>query len=520
MLAALLEPHLLVPILSHAVPMLFAIGALLAGAAATPIAWARARHVTTVALLTAVATAITGAATSTAWIVAHAAVLVLIAFIGHVIARFTATYLAGEPDQPRFVRWLLATLCGATLVVATNNLGVLVGAWLLASLSLQNLLLFHAHRPAAQMAAHKKFLVSRMADACAIGAIALLASRFGTLEIDTIVAAVAGGAELGAAGRVAVVALATAALLKSAQLPFHGWLMQVMEAPTPVSALLHAGVVNLGGFVLIRLHTLVAAEPVAQTLLVVVGSVTATVAALVATTRISIKVALAWSTCAQMGFMVLQCGLGLPEMALLHLVAHSLYKANAFLGAGTAVHHAVVANLTPRPEPAKAAARLVALAFGAAAVWAASTVFDVSLTTEPAVFAMGTVVALATVPLAARGGGTNDRVAWLVRFGAAAAIVFVWFGLHATMHAWLGAPSAPSPAAASLAAWTALTFVALFAAQTFVVSRPQATAVRRLHARCFGGLFLDEWFTRLTLRVWPNQVARSSGSVSIDRESR
>ena len=101
-----------------------------------------------------------------------------------------------------------------------------------------------------------------------------------------------------------------AAVLKTALLPLHGWLIQVMEAPTPVSALLHAGVVNIGGFILIRLAELISLAPVAQVVLVVAGSLSAVLAGLVMLSRVSIKVRLAWSTCAQMGFMLAQCGLG------------------------------------------------------------------------------------------------------------------------------------------------------------------------------------------------------------------
>ena len=152
---------------------------------------------------------------------------------------------------------------------------------------------------------------------------------------------------LGRSGAAAVL-IAGAVLLKSAQLPLHGWLIQVMEAPTPVSALLHAGVVNLGGYILIRLAPLIGASIAAQTLLVVVGSLTAAIAGIVMLTRITIKVRLAWSTCSQMGFMVMECGLGLYDLALLHLVAHALYKAHAFLTAGEAVQEGLARHLILR----------------------------------------------------------------------------------------------------------------------------------------------------------------------------
>ncbi len=489
-------------LLAHAVPILLLAGALAAGRAtvAAETAWARARRVAAGAWLAASLALLVAAATLGGWATAHAAVLVLVTFVGWVLTRYASTYLAGEPEQPRFVRWLLATLAGASLVVATGNFGVLVAAWLGASLSLQNLLTCYRDRPAALLAAHKKFLVSRTADLCLGAAAALLAWRFGTLELAAMLEAVGAGAAPGAAGRAAVVLVAVATLLKSAQLPFHGWLMQVMEAPTPVSALLHAGVVNLGGFVLIRLHPLVAAVPAAQTVLVVAGSLTAALAALVASTRISIKVALAWSTCAQMGFMVLQCGLGLVEMAWLHLIAHSLYKANAFLGAGTAVHHAVVAALAGRAGPARVGARAGAFLASLAMVWLVSRGCGVSLATQPAVVAMAFVVALALVPLLAADAG---RAGWPRRLAAALAVAAAWFGLHHGLQLWLG--EAPATAATGwLAAWTAACFALAFVVQSWCAARPEAAAVQRLHAWFFGGLFLDEWFTRLTLRVWPN----------------
>ena len=131
--------------------------------------------------------------------------------------------------------------------------------------------------------------------------------------------------------------LAIAALLKSAQFPTHGWLTEVMETPTPVSALLHAGVVNAGGFLLIRFADVMLQAPVVLAVLVMVGGFTALFGSLVMLTQSAVKTSLAWSTVAQMGFMILQCGLALFPIALLHIVAHSLYKAHAFLASGSAI---------------------------------------------------------------------------------------------------------------------------------------------------------------------------------------
>src|SRR5699024_5748449 len=132
---------------------------------------------------------------------------------------------------------------------------------------------------------------------------------------------------------------ALAVIIRTALLPVHGWITQVMEAPTPVSALLHAGVVNLGGYVLIFFAPLIAQSPAARLFLLIFGLGSATLGGITMLTRVSIKVHLAWSTLGQMGFMLIECSLGLYSLAALHLLGHSLYKAHNFLAASSAVRH-------------------------------------------------------------------------------------------------------------------------------------------------------------------------------------
>ena len=269
--------------------------------------------------------------------VPSAVMLGLISFIGVVILQYSRRYLDGDSGQSRYVRWFLAILAAVSLLVTANHLALLWLAWFATSLALHQLLTFYDDRPPALIAAHKKFITSRIADICLLIGFTLLASAADSAELDQIFARIASAETLWPGAGLAAILLAAAAALKCAQLPFHGWLIQVMEAPTPVSALLHAGVVNIGGFLMIRLAPVMVEAEVAQTLLVVVGSVTAVLASLVMMTRVSIKVALAWSTSAQMGFMLVECGLGAYSLALLHLVAHSLYKAHAFLASGSTV---------------------------------------------------------------------------------------------------------------------------------------------------------------------------------------
>jgi NAD(P)H-quinone oxidoreductase subunit 5 len=137
-------------------------------------------------------------------------------------------------------------------------------------------------------------------------------------------------------------------LLKSAQFPTHGWLTEVMKTPTPVSALLHAGVINAGGFLLIRFADVMLLAPGVLAALVMFGGFTALFGRLVMLTQPAVKTSLAWSTVAQMGFMILECGLALFPLALLHIVAHSLYKVHSFLASGTAVENVAAIR---RPGP-------------------------------------------------------------------------------------------------------------------------------------------------------------------------
>ena len=496
--------------------------ALFAGpGAATAAAWRGARWAAAVAVACAalsLAAVLLGSQGSTRGVRADAVgglVMLLAAFVGWVIVRYSQPYLNGERAERHYVRWLMATLATVSLVVAANHVLVLALAWTATSLALHRLLTFFGNRPAAVVAAHKKFIVGRAADVCMLAAAALLVLAFDTLHIDLIALQAAAEPQLPWAAQAAAVLIACAALLKCAQLPFHGWLIQVMEAPTPVSALLHAGVVNLGGFVLIRFAPLVAEVPAAQVLLVAAGTTTAVLAALVMTTRISVKVMLAWSTCAQMGFMLMQCGLGAWDMALLHLVAHSLYKAHAFLGAGGAVRRALLVQLTPRG----AAPGLPGLVFGALVgvgmtllAGAAWQWLVPAQAAPPAIWVLAGIVAFALVPLvhapALRLGGL-----WLPALGLGAfGVAFSYFGLHALFGTWFGTGFAtglatglgPITAATPAPLWAAvaLAFGALFVAQSLITVAPRSAVVRSLYPWFYGGLFIDEKFNRMAFGLW------------------
>ncbi|MFZ7090347.1 proton-conducting transporter membrane subunit [Primorskyibacter sp. 2E233] len=286
--------------------------------------------------------------------------LVLVSFIGWLVLRYSKTYMDGEVRQGAFTSWMAATLAAVLLLVMSGNLFQLFAAWTFTSLSLNRLLLFYPERVTARRAARKKAIVARLSELALAGAVVLLIAETGTADIETILAM----AEANWMTIIAALLIAVSAVLASAQFPVHGWLTEVMEAPTPVSALLHAGVINAGGFLLIRFADVMLLAPGVMAVLVMLGGFTALFGGLVMLTQPAVKTSLAWSTIAQMAFMIMQCGLALFPLALLHIVAHSLYKAHAFLSSGEAVRNVAAIH---RPGPiAVPSARNVVQAFAVA----------------------------------------------------------------------------------------------------------------------------------------------------------
>ncbi|MBL9026178.1 MAG: NADH-quinone oxidoreductase subunit L [Myxococcales bacterium] len=439
--------------------------------------------------------------------VARATMLLLVCGLGAIVVRYARTYLRDEPGRDRCLRWLLSTLSGVTTLVTTGSLLVLAVAWTATSLALHQLLTFYPDRPAALVAAHKKFLVSRLADACVGASLALIHLEVGSFEIGAVLAWIGARSVLPASMQAAAVLLVVAVALRSAQLPFHGWLMQVMEAPTPVSALLHAGVVNLGGFVLITLAPWIDAVEIARILLVAVGLVTVVVAALVTTTRVSVKVALAWSTCAQMGFLLVQCGLGLWSLALLHVLAHSLYKAHAFLRAGSAVDQWRTKSMAPIGAPPSLARMLAASVVGVGCAMSCVALLSLVL---PQVASHGALdwlfavlVGAAVVPLLVAPAAPGPRALAAVGLRAGGVVV-LYSGWHV-----LASFSMPSPAAApSDVGWILVVvgFSVLVLVKSTLQLRPHGSFARTLHPWLFSGLYLDERFTRLVFHVWPPRI--------------
>ena len=435
--------------------------------------------------------------------------LLLVSFVGAIVSRYARNYLDGDPNQGRFHKWLTLTLASILSLIVSGNLLMFSLAWIATSLCLHQLLMFYRERPAAVLSAHKKFIASRIGDASLLLAIFLIGSTLHTLEFHEIFARMAAlEGDLPAGLQAASLLVVVSAALKSAQFPLHGWLIQVMEAPTPVSALLHAGIVNAGAFLVIRMSPIMSHSGSAMAALAIVGLVTLTLASLVMLTQTSIKVSLAWSTTAQMGFMLLESGLGLYSLAMLHLVAHSLYKAHAFLASGSGVDAFRAPAIHYAPQGSQAGRLLVALGLAGTLAVGVGAGFGVTWRSEPALVAAGVIVAIATSQLVLQVTTLLGSAAALWRAAGLGAVVCVaYFSLHALFDFAVAGSVLPLHEAASafhavLVPLTIAAFAGLLLMQQFI--KASGSRLReRLYMHLYNGLYIDVYITRLLQRVWP-----------------
>jgi NAD(P)H-quinone oxidoreductase subunit 5 len=430
-----------------------------------------------------------------------ATVALLVAFVGWIVVRYSRSYLDGEAREGAFHGWMLATLAAVLLLAQAGDLWTVALSFVAVGLTLRQLLLFYRDRPEARRAAAKFTMVWVAGDLSLIAAATLLHGSFGTVGLDALPQAAAGGLSMPA--QVAVGLIVAAAALKTAAFPLHGWLTEVMEAPTPVSALLHAGIINAGGLLLIRTADLVQASPGAMAALVMIGGFTALFGAMVMLTQSAAKTALAWSTVSQMGFMLLQCGLGLWPLALLHIVAHSLYKAHAFLSAGGSIE-AVTAARRPGPVAVPgllAVARAFALALMLYALVAGGFTLIVG-PKSPQALALGVILIFGVAYLVAQGLADTapaelTRRTGLASFGAALG----YFGFQVVANAAWG-PFLPHAPMAGALEWA---LIVLALASFGVVAVAQALfplwshhpAAAGLRVHLTNGFYLNAVLDRL-----------------------
>jgi len=435
--------------------------------------------------------------------------LLLVSFVGVVVSRYSRNYLDGEANQGRFHKWLSLTLAAILTLIVSGNLLMFSLAWIATSLCLHQLLMFYRERPAAVLAAHKKFVASRIGDVSLLIAIFLIGSTLNTLEFEVMFRAMETmQGPLPTALQWAAGLIVISAALKSAQFPFHGWLIQVMEAPTPVSALLHAGIVNAGAFLVIRMSPIMSHSSMALGLLALIGLTTLALASLVMLTQTSIKVSLAWSTTAQMGFMLLECGLGLYSLAMLHLVAHSLYKAHAFLASGSGVdgfRAPSIAYASPKPQTWQKGlvfmlAVLMTLGIGAA--------FGITIYQQPALLAAGAIVAIAMTQLILQAANLNSSREFVLKaFGLSFVASTAYFALHHLFELALAGSVLPVRETHGVFQIALVPMIiAVFAGllliqQAFKTGR--STLRQSVYVHLYNGLYIDVYITRLLQRIWP-----------------
>ena len=428
--------------------------------------------------------------------------LALVSFVGWVICRYSIRYLDGEQEQSRYFRWAGFTIAAVSLMVISGNLLMFVVCWISTSLGLHRLLLHYGDRPAARRAAWTKFTISRVGDTALIGAVALLYSHYGTLQLAELFSAIdSRNGSPATAVTIASVLLVLAAIAKSAQFPFHTWLPQTMETPTPVSALMHAGIVNAGGYLIIRFSPVVVQTPLLLSLLAIVGAVTAVFAAVVMLTQTSVKKSLAYSTIAQMGFMMLQCGLGAFSAAMLHILAHSLYKAHAFLSSGSVVAQqrgmaTWLSEQRPVSVPKLAIAGTTIVAFLSAALLA----FGVDVVAKPGGLLLGGILCLALtqwVGQVMRAG--NQRL--LIRSLATSGVLCFAYVFCFVVVDNIIAGDVPAVAGPGLAAWVAASiaagFIGMFLFQSLLGNEKAASRMRPLYVHVSNGFYVESYVRSL-----------------------
>jgi NADH-quinone oxidoreductase subunit L len=273
--------------------------------------------------------------------------LVVVTTVSALVHLYSWGYMAEDPSQPRFFAYLSLFTFAMLMLVTADNLVQMFFGWEGVGLASYLLIGFWYHKPSANAAALKAFVVNRVGDfGFSLGIFATFLV-FGTVSIPEILAAAPGmaGSTIGFLGtRVDTMTLICILLFigacgKSAQLGLHTWLPDAMEGPTPVSALIHAAtMVTAGVFMVCRLSPMFETSETALAVVTVVGAATALFAATVGTVQNDIKRVIAYSTCSQLGYMFFAAGVGAYGAAMFHLFTHAFFKALLFLGAGSVIH--------------------------------------------------------------------------------------------------------------------------------------------------------------------------------------
>lgn len=267
-----------------------------------------------------------------------------VAILGLVIRKYSTKYMWDEPGYKRFFILLNFIFSAIYLLVMSNNLIILTIAWQLMSISLYLLISFNVESKSAIKNGGWTMLVHKLADLFFIIAVILTYKTFGSFDLTELSQKWLEMSKLGPIDNPMIYVIGFlflfAAMMKSAIMPFHLWLPYTSEAPTPVSALMHAGVVNVGGILLNKMAFLLLLTPAVLNVAFVMGLITAIFASILMLAVSDIKRSLGYSTVGQMGYMIMEVGLGAFSLAIYHLMVHGIFKASLFLESGSLINQA------------------------------------------------------------------------------------------------------------------------------------------------------------------------------------
>ena len=407
------------------------------------------------------------------WDILSVAMSGLTVFVAACVFGFARRHMRLHKRRTRFFVSMVTTFTAAIIFLLTDNILVLASTWVASGLMLAGMIGHVDTWPEAQQVARKARKTFLTTDWIFVCGLTMAALRLKTLAISDIVTRAGELPTPMLAGLVATVIVA--ALARCAVPPFSGWLLASVTAPTPVSAMMHAGLVNAGGFLLIRMSPVIELLPAARLAIVLLGLFGAIVGAAIMIVRPDVKRALAASTVSQMGFMVMTCGLGAYAAALWHILAHGLFKAWLFLGAGQVV----------RRQPLKAAEGFgfkAGFAIGATGI--GLTLVDiVSPLDRTSLIPTALTLVAAIIAMLSAIGDNSGRQRWVM-----AALISGLVVIHSTGLGFVSRllPSAQSPLPMTLQMFVAAIFLGSLVVQNRLFARrwqmPRWIYVRLLSA--------------------------------------
>ncbi len=261
----------------------------------------------------------------------------MVSVIGWVVLSFSKNYLRGDAMHRRFTIHLIFTIASVMFLMTAGDIFTFLIAWILSSYELRKLISFYQDRKYAVLSGKKKKMMSIFSAGLLIIAFSMIFLFTVQIDLNSFFQMCSSGYVDQSILEWIAVLLALAAIIQSAHVPFHGWVLSVMEAPTPVSGILHAGLLNAGPFLIIRFHPVFDKVSIAPNILILWGGLSAMYGTLVSFYQPAVKTRLSYSSVGHMGFSTMLSGLGLYPAAVLHLVGHSFYKAHTFLSSGSEI---------------------------------------------------------------------------------------------------------------------------------------------------------------------------------------